>query len=77
MVYLESVVHAPSLTPGKCRRPSLSPGDCHAGERVVHMSDKDAACTGETWERYRERLRQILSQGRAQGRLHKSAQRSA
>ena len=45
---------------------------------MVHISDgHGAACNGETWERYRERLCQILSQGRAKGRLYKSAQHSA
>ena len=49
-----------------------------AGERVVHISDNhSAACNEESWERYRERLRQILSQGRAKGRLYKRAQRLA
>lgn len=50
----------------------MSLEDCPAGERVVHISDNhSAACNGESWERYRERLRQILSQGRAKGRLYK------
>ena len=49
----------------------------HAGERVVHISDNHSAACNQSWERYRERLRQILSQGRAKGRLYKSAQRLA
>ena len=43
-----------------------------AGERVLHYKDTGAAATdGEAWERYRKQLRQILSQGRAEGRVYK------
>ena len=43
-----------------------------AGERVLHYKDTGAAATdGEAWERYRKQLRQILSQGRAEGRVFK------
>jgi len=38
------------------------------------MNDKNnGACNGESWEWYRKRLRRILSEGKAKGRLHKAA----